>query len=241
MPTAGLSVATLVVASSLAGCGTIGISKEFSDSRTETGPVSAISLTGGSSELAITRSSSASEVTIERDVDYQHDKPDDRYDELDGEVLRLDGDCGDDCVIDYTVTVPDAVDVTVDVGSGDVLLVGLGDADIRTGSGDITVMRPTGSVGAEAGSGEISITDADGPVTAETGSGDVEVELATANDVTARASSGDLELTVPAGSSYRVDADTGSGDETVTMPSDELGDHHLDISTGSGDLSVTED
>jgi hypothetical protein len=39
---------------------------------------------------------------------------------------------------------------------------------------------------------------------------------------------------------WQLDSDTGSGDETVTVPSDAIGDYHLDVSTGSGDLSVTE-
>ncbi|MDF1606077.1 DUF4097 family beta strand repeat-containing protein [Nocardioides sp. YIM 152315] len=254
-----LSMSALALSSLLlTGCGSDLFADTFEDERTETGPVSEIQVTGGSGELVVERSATASVVTIERKVRYHDDRPEDRYDELDGSVLQLNADCGDDCSIDYRITVPDEVDVVGQLGSGDFRLSDIASAEVVTGSGDISISGVAAGVVAEAGSGEVTIDDASGPVEAKTGSGDIRIEeavgavnaeagsgdttisLAMPQDVVAETSSGDLSVAVPAGTAYQVDTSVSSGDEDVAIATDPAGQHRLDLTTSSGDLSVTE-
>ena len=84
-----------------------------------------------------------------------------------GSTLAVDASCTGSfggCSVDYVITVPDATDVSV-----------------VTGSGDIAVGGSLGGVALKAGSGDIRTTNlAADQVTAEDGSGDVDLELATA-------------------------------------------------------------
>ncbi|QGK71813.1 hypothetical protein GIY23_21915 [Allosaccharopolyspora coralli] len=91
----------------------------------------------------------------------------------------------------------------------------------------------------ESGSGSISGRDlrAEG-LRAVTGSGEVALSLLETGDVDARTSSGDVELVVPDGG-YRVDSETGSGEENVRITQDPKAPRTLTLSTGSGEVSVT--
>ena len=80
-----------------------------------------------------------------------------RVDTLDGDSLTLEGNCDDDCVISYVITVPEAVSVTARLGSGDVTLDQVADVAVRTGSGEIRIANPEGDVTAAAGYGDISM------------------------------------------------------------------------------------
>jgi hypothetical protein len=141
-----------------------------------------------------------------------------------GSTLVLRPDCSGGCDVDYQVTVPDGVAVTVQTGSGDVELKGsLGPVSLQTGSGDI---------------------DADvssDTVTLRTGSGDADLRLREAPDqVTATSGSGDIDIRVPKGEIYQVTPQTGSGDVDLNVqqgPSD----HAIQVRTGSGDISVDDD
>lgn len=229
----------------------------FRDEERLTGPLTSVLASGGSGSVTVQRTPGASAVTVSRTVHYRGDEPTGRWDRLDGTVLRLDGRCGADCWVDYVVTVPDAVDVSAALGSGDVALTGVGRVQVSTGSGDIRISAATGSVAADAGSGDVTLADLRSTVTANAGSGDVRVDAAggsvtthsgsgdtrirtsTAVDVRARTSSGDLVVTVPSGSGYRVEADSGSGDANVSVASVAGAAHRLDLATGSGDLTAT--
>lgn len=111
-------------------------------------------------------------------------------------------------------------------GSGDIQahLVGAQQADLRTGSGDLTAgfTVATTAVNARTGSGDIRATFAVAPqkVTAKTGSGNLRISVPpdrTAYDVTGSTGSGDRQISVPTGSSQnRIEASTGSGDVSIT-------------------------
>lgn len=125
------------------------------------------------------------------------------------------------CSVDYTVRVPDGTTVTIDTGSGDLKLGGtLGAVDVKSGSGDIKAkdLRST-------------------TVAARTGSGDIDLGLSQApNQLTVRTGSGDIDVEVPAADTYAVGAETGSGDEHVTVKTDPTSPRKVQFATGSGDV-----
>ena len=183
--------------------------------------------------------------------------------EVVGDELRVRADCNavfSWCDVSYVVEVPAGTtvrartgsgsfeaegtgDVRADTGSGDVELVSVvGDADVRSGSGSVTVddLRG-GSIVARTGSGDVTVTSSDVErVSGRTGSGDVELGLRTApREVLARTGSGDVEVELPRGGGvYAVAVRTGSGDQDVGVRTDPASDRVVDVETGSGDASV---
>src|SRR5690349_9065659 len=169
----------------LAGCdGVVGARMTFDD--TESAKVTEIVLTGGVSNVTVETDASATETRIRR-VIYGGTDPGGSY-ELAGGVLTLDGDCGRDCRVDFTVTAPPGAAVKGELRSGDVMLHGIGSVDLRLTSGDVMVENGTGpvkvrttsgdlnviggsEVSLESHSGDLSVLDVTGPVTAKTTSG----------------------------------------------------------------------
>jgi DUF4097 and DUF4098 domain-containing protein YvlB len=97
--------------------------------------------------------------------------------------------------IDLTVSVPKAMAVSIDDGSGSIIVEGLsaalrledgsgsiridriaGDVEINDGSGEIEVLDVTGNVTIDDGSGEITIRRVGGTVTIDDGSGRIDIE-----------------------------------------------------------------
>ena len=176
--------------------------------------------------------------------------------EVDGETLRLDGDCGWSCNADYIVTVPRGTRVTGEHGSGDLSVTGVsgvdasarsgdillkditGDVKLNVTSGDVTVDRLTGKLDFEGTSGDLEVLRfKGGPVTAKTTSGDLKIELDEAADVTAEGTSGDIRVLAPAGG-YKVDTDTNSGDVENTLGDAPDGTHTIKATTTSGDVDL---
>lgn len=97
-------------------------------------------------------------------------------------------------------------------GSGDVRVELLdGDGSAETGSGDIVIAETRGGLIAKSGSGRIEIGRADGPVSASTGSGDVVVGVASAA-VSAKSGSGNVRV---ADAQADVSLKTATGDLVV--------------------------
>ena len=250
--TAALVLSAAVTATALAGCGGAGVRQTFND--TEKVKVTEIVMAGGSGDVLV-RTAPIAETRITRIVHRASD-PGESY-RLDGTVLHIDTDCGHDCSVSYQIEAPAGVAVRGELRSGDIGLDGVGATDLRLTSGDIMVRNASGAVTARSTSGDISVLDGKGgakieatsgnvrvmnvggPVDAQVTSGDVEVQLAAPNSVTARANSGDVNVMVPAGS-YRVTADTGSGDHTITgIVDDPSAKNVINVHTGSGDARVS--
>ena len=146
--------------------------------------------------------------------------------ELVGSALTLEADCNGFlgwCSVDYVVTVPDATDVTVDNGSGDITITGsFGGVSLKVGSGDIeSANLRADEVRADAGSGDIDLElgIAASPVAVQTGSGDVSVEI-------------------PQDATYAITTTAGSGDADVSVAHDPRSPSTMRIVTGSGDIAV---
>lgn len=127
------------------------------------------------------------------------------------------------CGIDYAVRVPDPTAVTVEGGSGDVLLVG-----------------SLGTIRLDLGSGDVETRDlVSGDVTMTTGSGDVDLELRSGPAaLEVRTGSGDVSIDAAAGEQYRLDVDTGSGNQNLDLASDPSARQVITVRTGSGDVDI---
>lgn len=244
-------VATTVV---LAGTGCGALRNEFSDTYSEKVAITEIRIDGGAGNVTV-RPGSAAAAEVTRTVRTAGDRPGTTH-RVDGTVLHLSTDCGRMCTASYEVLTPNPVRVAGRNGSGDITLTGVSAVDVTTGSGQIRVTDATGPVRVGAGSGDIDLTDVAGRTDVKTGSGNIDARELRSEDVTVTASSGNIDLRLSvtasvrasAGSGnvtiavpdgvYRVDADTGSGDLRIDIPTDPAGAHVLHLRTGSGDITV---
>ncbi len=116
-------------------------------------------------------------------------------------------------------------------GSGDVRVELLdGDGSAETGSGDIEIAETRGGLIAKSGSGRIEIGRADGPVSASTGSGDVVVGVAGAA-VSAKSGSGNVRV---ADAQADVSLKTATGDLVVGS----IARGQVEAKNATGDIRV---
>jgi len=250
-----LTLIAATAATALTGCnGGIGARLTYDD--TEKVKVTEIVLSGGNGDVLV-KTAAISETHIKRIVRSSGADPGVSY-RLAGTVLNVDTSCGPDCHVSYEIEAPTGVAVRGRLRSGDISLTDVATADVTLTSGNIMIERATGVVTAKttsgdvtaaglrgastlvAGSGNVQAADVSGgaPVRFETGSGDVDVTISEAAPVTAKAGSGDVNLVVPAGS-YRLQTNTGSGDEEIVgLTNDPKSKNLIDARTGSGDLRV---
>jgi hypothetical protein len=231
-------VTGVLVTAALTGCGLT--FKEFSDDRTEEAAgITGVRFEGGSGNLTLRRDEGR-QIQIHRKVRYAGDKPG-ATDHRDGSALVISTECGSNCSVDYTITVPTGTNVNGHNGSGDVSLTGVAAVALDVGSGNVTVRDASGSVAARTGSGNIELTDVAGNVTANTGSGNVKLTRIT-GDIVAATSSGDVNGSELNGT--KTSARTGSGNVTLSVAkpqgvfADPAGSYLLDLHSGSGNISV---
>jgi putative adhesin len=163
------------------------------------------------------RTGDVSTTTVHQRLRYTGSRPGDAF-KISGGQLVLAG-CGHDCTVDYELIVPRGTTVSGNAGSGDVAIEGAGATEVTSRSGEVRVLGGVGPVKVRANSGEVSI------------------RLASPQNVQVDAGSGDVSVVVPAGH-YRVRAETGSGDQRITLATDPNGPYQLDLRTRSGDVTV---
>jgi len=114
--------------------------------------------------------------------------------------------------IEVTVDVPEGTDVTCESGSADVEVTGpVGTLSAKTGSGDVRFNEALGDVALKSGSGDLRGSRVVGDLAAHTASGDVGVG-AVGGGVVARTASGNLSIGEADGS---VQAGSVSGDVEI--------------------------
>jgi hypothetical protein len=248
-------LSSLVVAGVAAGSLTACVEfkqESFTEDRTIDVPVTAVRLQNGSGDVRIVRSSGVPDTTVKRTVVHapRDERPSGDSHRVEGETLVLDG-CGNRCTVHYEVVVPrEGVRAHGEVGSGAVVLEGLGDVEIDAGSGDVRVGDISGRVYVDAGSGAVTGRGVAGDFVAEVGSGDVNVAdvrgntvlhvssgsvhaLRMGGEVEVDAGSGDVDLELLTARSVRAQA--GSGSVRVRVPS---GVYRVTADTGSGDVDT---
>ena len=204
----------------------------------------ALSIETGSTDVEV-HSEDVKEITVNRRVERNAlgSDPKDEYD--DGRLQIKDTGCGFlsfGCDTDYVVTVPRDLAVTIKTSSGDLKVTGLGgSAVLKSSSGRIEADAMAGDLQMDSSSGSLEATGlSSGSVTAKTSSGSVDLQFRTApTKVDARSSSGDVTVLLPNGTeTYRVDADTKSGDEASRVKVDPASTRIITLETSSGDATV---
>ena len=143
--------------------------------------------------------------------------------------------------LELDARLPASLPVALELGSGDLLVEGMGQINVDMGSGDL-VVRDGQSLRLSVGSGDAEIEQIAGEVRVEVGSGDVSLRdigslLAT------RVGSGELEARGIRGNA-RIE-DLGSGDVELEQVdgdviADDIGSGDLSVSDVKGDLRVDE-
>jgi DUF4097 and DUF4098 domain-containing protein YvlB len=253
MATTGQVGALLLVAGAGMALWTFG-DKDSNTTHEVTGQISVVRLDSPNADVTI-KVADVDKTTVEEKRSYWLVKHGDAFD-VDGETLRLDGDCGWQCRADFVVTVPRGTKVTGENGSGDLSITGAsgveassrsgkvsltdvtGDVKLDLTSGDVEIDRLAGKLELKANSGDIDAKHLKGgPVNVETTSGDVRLELDEATDVRAKGTSSDVDVTAPAGG-YKVQTKTHSGEVDNGLGNDPDGGHTIDAGTVSGDVTL---
>jgi hypothetical protein len=192
--------------------------------RTFTSSVSTMTISTDAADVRLV-AGAADVITVDRRVSTPHGRTVDQP-SLDGQSLHLPSHCNGShvgwlllCSVSYVVHVPEGLDLTVHAGSGDVT-VG------STNSSRLAV---------DVGSGDVRLTRVSSPdVTAETGSGDVDITGLVSSTVVVKTGSGDVHLGFGRAPQDSVEANTGSGDLTISVPRDQT-QYLVQGKTGSGD------
>ena len=132
------------------------------------------------------------------------------------------------------VSVPAAIGLDIEMGSGDMRLEGVrGDLRVQSGSGDIEIRDAGGAITVETGSGDLTVARTTGEFTLESGSGDVDLERCSGRfsiDLASGRIEGD-EIELRGDSLFS----TASGDIELRLRNG-LDDLRYEISTASGDI-----
>jgi Putative adhesin len=159
--------------------------------------------------------------------------------------IRLGARCGEflavSCDVRHEVQVPPTFTVVIDGIDGDVTASRLtGPLTVDRLTGDITAIELTGPLDLRSRAGEITGEALRAEVLrAESDTGDVRLELvAPPRSVDITTDNGEVDLAVPADATYRVDANTRSGEERVLVPLDSASARSLRIDGATGDVTV---
>jgi DUF4097 and DUF4098 domain-containing protein YvlB len=111
---------------------------------------------------------------------------------------------------------------------------------VRASSGDVHLADLRGPVTLELSSGEVTAERLDVPTfRASSSSGDLRLDFATApSAVEVDVSAGEVDVALPAGGTYRVQAETSSGEQSVSIPTDASASSTVRVQAGSGDVNV---
>lgn len=141
------------------------------------------------------------------------------------------------------VQLPEAADLDLKVGGGDIVINGRsGDLRARTGGGDVR-FDDAGDVFVHTGGGDVRLDSCRGATQVGTGAGDVSAHVV-AGQWTARTGAGDIIVTVPPDVPVWQDLSSPLGDVTSRIggrgePAE--GQDHIEITarTGTGDISLS--
>jgi hypothetical protein len=181
-------------------------------------------------------------------------------DSVSGRRLTLaDPACGpDDCVVTFSVTVPQGTQSAVSSAGGPVFVSGTAArTDIDSGGGVVNASQLGGPLTVSTDGGALLIDGLTGRLSADSGSGFVDAQnltsagtsvtteggpvmlgfAATPLTVTVRSGGGTARLGVPGGP-YALTADSGGGPESVEIPTDPAAGRSLAVNTEGGTLLI---
>lgn len=215
----GLGSIALVAMSAglLGGCGLLR-GTTFEDDTVLTDEITSVQLDGDNDSFTLRGDQNTTEVSIHRRVTHRGGQPDDPSYRVDDGVLMLSS-CGRNCSVDYTIELPAGLPVSGETDNGEISLSEVGEVDVRSDNGEVTVD---------------SATDL---VAVRTNNGDIDITLDTPQDVRAEADNGAITVTVPEGS-YQVSTQTDNGRTEIGIPDDPAGTHSLELTTDNGAITL---
>jgi hypothetical protein len=165
------------------------------------------------------------------------------------------------CSLEYDITAPAGLPLTVSDGSGNLNASGFGGRiTLSAGSGTLSASGLTGTISLSNGSGDITASGLDGgSVQLSDGSGDIAISDLAATDVAGDNGSGNITLTFtkvpkrvdvtdesgdillvlpPGSTAYRVDAHSASGNTSVSVRTSHSSPYVITASDGSGDITI---
>jgi hypothetical protein len=149
---------------------------------------------------------------------------------------------GNNCEVNYVLTVPSSAKMTIHTGDGGVHVADVAGAlTLSTGDGGISLDDVSGDVQARTGDGGVHGTGLrSGALQVHTGDGGIDLEWASApTTVAVTSGDGGVHVTVPKGSGpYRVDASSGDGRRDVSVPTDPSARSSITVHTGDGGITV---
>ncbi|NED97340.1 DUF4097 domain-containing protein [Phytoactinopolyspora alkaliphila] len=168
---------------------------------------------------------------------------------VDGDTLRIDGDCrGHDlipafgCRTDVTLTVPAGVDVVAMSAGGTVEARGLhGAAQLTSDAGDVVVAGHTGRLQAHSDAGDVLVTGLraeDARITSSAGAVRVET-LTPPRSLDAESSAGSVSVDLPAGTAYDVEAKSRTQAPDVSARTSHASPHKVRAFSSAGPVDVT--
>ncbi|MDR5700570.1 DUF4097 family beta strand repeat-containing protein [Agromyces aerolatus] len=218
-----------------AGCGIIGPTMRTEGSAQLDATITEVRLDSGSGSVTV--SGDDDDASLEWTVMTRANRTIGPTYSIDGGTLVLSG-CGQWCSVDYRVRVPEGVDVTGRTSNGSIDLSDVGEVDLQTTNGRITLDGVDGRVRASSTNGRIEGEGLVGTgVEVRTSNGSIDLEIASAQDVSAESSNGSIDVRVPGGS-YRVETQTSNGREEVQVPNTDDGRYLIDLRTSNGSISV---
>lgn len=185
-------------------------------------------------------------ISVTRRITWSYQRPH-FTEQWDGHTLRISTDCGfwpltgPHCGVTYTLAVPADVAVRARTSTGDIVISDIhGGLHLTTTTGDIRVTGVDGPLQLHTSTGDITAMDITSPnVEASTDTGDIDLRLAAAPyDISAHTTLGDVSIVVPEGEAYRVDADTGIGDERITVQRSETGRRPIVARSTTGNIDI---
>ncbi len=235
LATAGL---VAIAAVALGACG-FGPRSVATDTYTVTEPITSVRLDLEAGSVALRGDPSATEVGIERTVDYTGSYPGQETHRVEDGVLVLSG-CGRRCSASYSIDLPAGLPVTGGTEHGSIDLTSTGAVDVETSNGSVTLTEVDARIVARSDNGKVTGTRLGGTdgIDAETSNGAVELSLTTPQDVRAATDNGRVEVTVPDGS-YRIRAETDLGGTDVSVPHDPDGEFEIEASSSNGRVTVS--
>lgn len=214
--------------------------KTYEDSAIVTEEVTSVRIDAESGSVTIRGVEGLDEVTVERELRYRFSLPsEDSHRVVRGELILED--CGRQCSVSYVVEVPTGTPVSGVTTNGSIDLAGLGEIDVRTSNGRISLDDIDGSISARTSNGRIEgerLTG--GAIEVRTSNGAIEIRSDGEHDVTASTSNGSITVVVPDGD-YRIDMETSNGRTESELGDDPGADVRLDLQTSNGSITVERD
>jgi hypothetical protein len=217
--------------------GDLGPQHTFQDDAAVSGPITAVRLDSGSGSITLNGKPGSTQASVHRELAYQGGRPTAPSSRVDGGVLVLHG-CGQHCSVTYTVSLPAGLPVTGQTSNGEITLSQVGDVQVSSSNGGISLDGVNGTVDVHTSNGSITGHGLNGTrVQAQTSNGSIDLSPAKPQDVHATSNNGPITVTAPAGG-YRVSTHSDVGGADVSVANDPSGRFLIDLRTDNGHIDV---